>query len=158
MTCMLSCFSCVWLCMTPWTVACQASLSMRFSGQEYWSGLPFPSPGDLPWPRDRTWVSSVSCTGRWILYHWDISRETQGPFLQPCLALITSLKIFIYSHTRREGSVWIWGGVGGHNSVYNKGIVSAVDLVNQSFNSRSSQIYSIYFHRIFLSHISFQWP
>ena len=34
--------------MTPWTVACQAPLSMGFSRQEYWSGLPFPSPGDLP--------------------------------------------------------------------------------------------------------------
>ena len=33
---------------TPWTVARQAPLSMGFSGQEYWSGLPFPSPGDLP--------------------------------------------------------------------------------------------------------------
>ena len=33
--------------MTPRTVACQASLSMGFSRQEYWSGLPFPSPGDL---------------------------------------------------------------------------------------------------------------
>ena len=33
---------------TPWTVACQAPLSMGFSRQEYWSGLPFPSPGDLP--------------------------------------------------------------------------------------------------------------
>ena len=35
---------------TPWTVACQALLSMVFSRQEYWSGLPFPSPGDLPDP------------------------------------------------------------------------------------------------------------
>ena len=33
---------------TPWTVACQAPLSMGFSRQEYWSVLPFPSPGDLP--------------------------------------------------------------------------------------------------------------
>ena len=33
---------------TPWTVACQAPLSMGFSKQEYWSGLPFPPPGDLP--------------------------------------------------------------------------------------------------------------
>ena len=33
---------------TPWTVAYQASPSMGFSRQEYWSGLPFPSPGDLP--------------------------------------------------------------------------------------------------------------
>ena len=34
----------------PWTIAYQAPLSMRFSRQEYWSGLPFPSPGDLPDP------------------------------------------------------------------------------------------------------------
>ena len=33
---------------TPWTVAYQALPSMGFSRQEYWSGLPFPSPGDLP--------------------------------------------------------------------------------------------------------------
>ena len=36
---------------TSCTVACQASLSMEFSRQEYWSGFPFPSPGDLPNPR-----------------------------------------------------------------------------------------------------------
>ena len=36
--------------MTPWTVAHQDPLSMGFSGQEYWSRLPFPSPGDLPDP------------------------------------------------------------------------------------------------------------
>ena len=35
---------------TPWTVAHQAPLSMGFSRQESWSGLPFPSPGDLPNP------------------------------------------------------------------------------------------------------------
>ena len=35
---------------TPWTAACQAPLSMGFPGQEYWSGLPFPSPGDLHYP------------------------------------------------------------------------------------------------------------
>ena len=41
--------SCLTL-VTPWTVARQASLSMGFSRQEYWSGLPFPSLGDLPNP------------------------------------------------------------------------------------------------------------
>ena len=35
---------------TLWTVACQAALSMGFSRQEYWSRLPFPTPGDLPDP------------------------------------------------------------------------------------------------------------
>ena len=47
---MLSCFSCIQLFATLWTVACQAPLSMAFSRQEYWSGLPFPSPEDLPDP------------------------------------------------------------------------------------------------------------
>ena len=42
--------SCVRLYATPWTVACQAPLSMRFSRQEYWSELPCTSPGDLPDP------------------------------------------------------------------------------------------------------------
>ena len=41
---MLSCFSCVWLCATPQTAAHQAPPSLGFSRQEYWSGLPFPSP------------------------------------------------------------------------------------------------------------------
>ena len=40
----------VWLFATPWSVAYQAPPSMGFSRQEYWSGLPFPSPGDLPNP------------------------------------------------------------------------------------------------------------
>ena len=35
---------------TPWTIACQAPLSMGFSKQEYWNGFPFPSPRDLPNP------------------------------------------------------------------------------------------------------------
>ena len=42
--------SCVQLSATPWTVACRAPLSMKFSRQECWSGLPFPSPGYLPGP------------------------------------------------------------------------------------------------------------
>ena len=45
---MLSHFSCVWLCVTLWTAACQASLSVGFSRQEYCSGLLCPPPGDLP--------------------------------------------------------------------------------------------------------------
>ena len=47
---MLSCFGHVRLFVTPWTVAHQAPLSTGYSWQEYWSGLPFPSPGDLPDP------------------------------------------------------------------------------------------------------------
>ena len=49
-TCVLSCFTCVQLFVTLWTVACQAPLSVGFSRQQYWSGLPCPPPGDLPHP------------------------------------------------------------------------------------------------------------
>ena len=51
---------------TPWTVTHQASLSMEFSGQEYWSGLPFPTPGDLPTRGIESTVCYVSCIGKWI--------------------------------------------------------------------------------------------
>ena len=44
----LSHFSCIQFCATLWTVACQAPLSMGFSGQEDWSGLLCPPPGHLP--------------------------------------------------------------------------------------------------------------
>ena len=47
---MLSCFNHVQLFVTPWTVGHQASLSMEFSRQEYWSGLPFSPSGNLPNP------------------------------------------------------------------------------------------------------------
>ena len=49
--CVCQSLSCVQLFVTPWTVIHQAPLSMEFCRQEYWSGLPFPSPGDLPDPR-----------------------------------------------------------------------------------------------------------
>ena len=47
-------FSHVWLLVNPWTIAYQAPLSMGFSRQEYWSGLPFSSPRDLPDLRYKT--------------------------------------------------------------------------------------------------------
>ena len=48
--CMLCHFSCFSLFLTSWTAAHQTPQSMEFSRQEHWSGLPFPSPGDLPNP------------------------------------------------------------------------------------------------------------
>ena len=58
-------------CLTVWdpmgcSLACQDPLSMGFLRQEYWNGLPFPSPGDLPDPG----VELDPCIGRQILYHW----------------------------------------------------------------------------------------
>ena len=51
-----------------WIVACQASLSMGFSRQEHWSGLPCPPPEDLPDPGIET-ANRASCIDRQILYH-----------------------------------------------------------------------------------------
>ena len=58
--------SCLTLC-NPWTVAHQALLPMEFSRQEYWSGLSFLTPGDLPDLRLRL---CISCIGKQILYLW----------------------------------------------------------------------------------------
>ena len=60
--------NCIWHFATTWTVALQAALSMAFFRQEYWSGLPLPTPGNLPNPRTEP-VSCISCIGRQILYH-----------------------------------------------------------------------------------------
>ena len=59
----------VWLFVTPWTVAHQAPLSMEFSRQEAWNGLPFPSPGDLPIPGVEPVMSCISSIDRQTLYH-----------------------------------------------------------------------------------------
>ena len=45
---------------TPWTLPCQAPLSMRFPRQEHWSGLPFPSPGNIPDPEMELIVSALA--------------------------------------------------------------------------------------------------
>ena len=52
---------------TPWTVAYQAPLSKGFTKQEYWSGLPFPSPGDLP---DQGREDRVSCIAGRFFTNW----------------------------------------------------------------------------------------
>ena len=62
--CMLSCFSHVQLFATQWTVAFQAPLSMGFSRQEYWSGWPCSSPGDLPYQGSNPCLLS--------LLHWHL--------------------------------------------------------------------------------------
>ena len=118
---MLSCFSPVWLLVTLWTVACQASLSMRFFRQEYWSGLLcFPSRGILP-----TQGSNLSLSR---LLHWQAGSFPLAPpgrininlpgsvilfsFINPCQRDILSFA------TTRTWKFWfrrqlgLWGGGG----------------------------------------------
>ena len=66
MLCIPQSFSRVRLFETPWTVARQATLSMGFPQQEYWSGLLFSPPRDLP--NQEIYVSCISCIGRQVIY------------------------------------------------------------------------------------------
>ena len=84
---------------TPWTVAWQAPLSVGFSRQEYWSGLPFPSPGDLPdpgssWP----WPRSPSLQADRLPTSWEGSpfegRAALNLFPCPFLTHICSIKVY----------------------------------------------------------------
>ena len=55
----------------PWTITCQVHLSMGFFWQEYWSGLPFPSPGDLPNPEiEPVSPASLALAGRFFFNHY----------------------------------------------------------------------------------------
>ena len=74
---------------TPWTVAHQAPLSMGFPRQEYWRGLPFPSPGIFPTQSSNPHLLHCS----WVLYHW-ATRE--APF--QCQATINLLFVSIIFH------------------------------------------------------------
>ena len=75
--------SCVRLFATPWTVACQAPLSMGFPRQEYWSALLFPFPGDLPRPGIR--AVSPALAGGFL---------TTEPPRKPHLALSSDCIVF----------------------------------------------------------------
>ena len=68
---LLSCFSRVRLCVTPWTAAYQAPLSMGFSRQEYWSGVPLPSP-DTVCNLTNLWASSMSSSHPWYFCDMDL--------------------------------------------------------------------------------------
>ena len=68
--CVLSLFSCVRFFETLWTAAHQTPLSMGFAGQIYWSGLPFPIPGDLPYVEiEPESLMTLALASRQILYH-----------------------------------------------------------------------------------------
>ena len=93
----------------PWTVAHQAALSIGFFRQEYWSRLPFPSPGDLPDAGIEPCISCISCIGRQILYHcttWeaqvypsDLSLSwlhLQRPFANKVISQLLEIKTSAY--------------------------------------------------------------
>ena len=80
--CMLSHFGSVRLFVTLWAVVCQAPMSMGFSTREYWSGEPFPSPGDLLDPGIQPIYHCVSCISKQVHYH---QRLLESSLLPPHL-------------------------------------------------------------------------
>ena len=94
----------VWLFATPWTVAHQVLLSMGFSRQEYWSGLPCPPPGDLPEPG----IKPASLTSPALAGKFFTARDTQEALssLHSCLKSYVgrSFHFTWQVHTER---VWI---------------------------------------------------
>ena len=68
-------------CAAPWTVVHQASLPMEFSKQKYWSGMPFPTPGDLPDPGIEP-MSYVFCIDRWVILPLMPPRKHQSSYVK----------------------------------------------------------------------------
>ena len=70
----------------PWTVACQTPLSIGFSRQEYWTGLPFPSPRGLPDPGIETWSSALQAVSSLTELPWKpvltIKKDEIMPFAE----------------------------------------------------------------------------
>ena len=77
----LSLLSHVQLFAMLWTVACQAPLSIGFSQKEYYSGLPFPSPGHLPHPESNPWLCNVS----WIADRFFTAKPPRKPPTYTCI-------------------------------------------------------------------------
>ena len=84
--CVCKSLSRVALLVTLWTVACQAPLSMGFSRQEYWSGLPFLSPGDLPHPGTELWSHTLQ-----------VDSLLSEPLVKP-ICMYICMHIYMYMH------------------------------------------------------------
>ena len=82
---------------TPWTIACQASLSVEFSRQEYWSGLPFSTPGDIPNPE------SLLC-----LLYWQVDSlplcHLGNPIIYACS--LSKRKVLMLSKRQQTTRTW----------------------------------------------------
>ena len=95
--------SCLTLC-DPMDCSWPGFLPMGFYRREYWSGLPFPSPGDLPDPGTETQVSYISCISRQILYHcasWE-ARVQKGERSTENYVLTYVHILCIYIYARKE--------------------------------------------------------
>ena len=106
---------------TPWTAAYQAPLSLGFPSQEYWNGLPFPSPGDLPDPGIKSvspalQADSLSLSyqrSSWYADHnklWKIPKEVEIPDHLTCL--LRNLHVGQEATVRTEHGTTDWFKIG----------------------------------------------
>ena len=99
---LLDCFQ---LLAAPWTVACQVPLSMEFSMQEYWSGLPFPSPGDLPDPEIKlTFLEFPELAGRF--FTTVAPGKPQETITRPSISLVLKLRNPCVKYTVTFLNIW----------------------------------------------------
>ena len=115
----------VWLFATPWTVACQAPPSMGFSRQEYWSGLPFLPPGDLPDPGIALWSSTlqadalpteppgkqdiINSKGKWeLLAPWKKNHDQPRQHIKKQRRYFGDKGPSSQSYAFFSGHVWMW--------------------------------------------------
>ena len=103
--------------MTPWAVACQAPLSIVFSRQEYCSGLPFPSPGDLPHPGIELRFPALQAD----------SLPTEQPGKPK--RIIQQIPLAVYF---TYGYIYVSGGLGGKASVCNVGDPGSIPGLGRS--------------------------
>ena len=99
---------------TLWTVACQVSLSMEFPRQEYWSGLPFPSLGDLPYPGVEPMSPELQVDSLSLRYLERPSLEKGASHLGVELGKLKMLLSFLLCETSAWlASCWLLLGGGG---------------------------------------------
>ena len=108
--CVLSCFSRVQHFVTPWTIACQAPLSMGFSGQEYWSGLPRPPPRDLPHPGIKYASPALQVGSLWLSHQGSTKMNmlTIGINMATLPTLLRPVYFFKWISYVLSGSLCLW--------------------------------------------------
>ena len=104
--CVLNCFSHVWLSATPWIIAHQTSLSVRFSRQEYWNGSPYPPPddlcaplGNLPHPGIKpVSLTSPKLTGGFFTTRFTLELIFPSVYLQLMISLLCNASAYLFAH------------------------------------------------------------
>ena len=137
----LSRFSRVRLCVTLWAVAHQAPLSMGFSRQEYWSGLPSPPPGDLPDPvNEPMFLASPALSGRFFTTS---TKPGQPPGYSPQISYIWFSSCHFHEVTPLIPAPVSWVSFCGKKRLLKLfGTMNPWSLCNKHWNSFNSTLIS----------------